>query len=177
VLHALPASTLLLKSKALGDAATQQALLSEFTRRGIDAARILSEGQSARADYLAAYHRIDIVLDTFPFPGGTTTAEALWMGVPVIGLRGDRLLSRQGESLLVNAGLADWVARDADDFVAIAKARAGAIDAIDALARLRAGLRQRVLASPLFDAARFAAHFETALRGMWTRWCEQRART
>ena len=173
VLIAAPATRLLLKSKQLGDAGTQQKLRAQFASRGIDGGRITLEGQSSRADYLAAYNRIDIALDTFPFPGGTTTAEGLWMGVPVVALRGDRLLSRQGESLLMNAGLQDWIASDSDDFVALALAKAGAIGE---LARLRAGLRQQVLASPLFDARRFATHFEAALRGMWTQWCEQQTR-
>ena len=90
------------------------------------------------------------------------------MGVPVLTLDGDRLVSRQGVGLMMNAGLPDWVAKDADDYVA--KAVAHAAD-VPTLAALRAGLRQQVLASPVFDGARFARHLEAAWRGMWAQWC------
>jgi predicted O-linked N-acetylglucosamine transferase (SPINDLY family) len=107
---------------------------------------------------------VDLILDTFPFPGGTTTCEALVMGVPTVTLAGDRLIGRQGASLLSAAGLADWVAHSPQQFVQIAVARA---NDLPALAALRASLRDRVLASPLFDAPRFARNLEDALWGMW----------
>jgi hypothetical protein len=112
------------------------------------------------------------MLDTFPFPGGTTTAESLWMGVPVLTLAGKTFLSRQGVGMLMNVGLTDWIASDADDYVARAVSHAGDLLA---LAALRGTLRQQVLDSPLFDARRFAGHFEAALRGMWQAWCDGRA--
>ncbi len=90
------------------------------------------------------------------------------MGVPTLTLAGDSLLSRQGASLLTAAGLPEWVATTEAEYVA--KAIAIATD-LPRLADLRAGLRQQVLASPLFDAPRFARHFEEALWGMWGRWC------
>jgi protein O-GlcNAc transferase len=107
-----------------------------------------------------------MILDTFPYPGGTTTCEALWMGVPTLTLAGDSLLARQGASLLMAAGLAEWVAASRQEY--IAKAITLASNKSE-LAVLRAGLRQQVLASPLFDAPRFARHFEDALWGMWQR--------
>ena len=113
---------------------------------------------------------MDVALDPFPYPGGTTTAEGLWMGVPAVTLRGDRFIAHQGESLLHAAGLADWIAQDRDEYVRMA------VDfATDQprLARLRAGLRQQVAASPLFDAARYARHLAAAWRGMWQQWCAQ----
>lgn len=111
-----------------------------------------------------SYNRIDIALDTFPYTGTTTSVEGLWMGVPVITRRGDRFLSHVGESVVNNAGLADWIAEDDDDYVAKAVAHT---QNLNQLADLRAGLRQQALASPLFDAPRFARHFEEALWGMW----------
>jgi predicted O-linked N-acetylglucosamine transferase (SPINDLY family) len=168
VLRAVPRSTLLLKAKQLGDAALRGRLLERFARRGVGAERLTLEGLSPRREYLEAYNRIDIALDTFPFPGGTTTMEGLWMGVPVVGLRGERFLSRQGESLLMNAGLGDWIGADRRGYVELA-ARMSAD--LDALARLRSSLRSRLERSPLMDAPRFASHFEAALRGMWRRWC------
>ena len=92
------------------------------------------------------------------------------MGVPVLTLAGERFPSRQGVSLLMNAGLPEWIAADADDYVARAVAHAGDLQR---LAALRNGLRPQVLASPVFDAARFAGHFEAALRGMWLEWCDR----
>jgi protein O-GlcNAc transferase len=124
-------------------------------------------GSAQRAAYLAAHAEVDMILDTFPYPGGTTTCEALWMGVPTLTLAGDSLLARQGASLLSAAGLAQWVANSQEEYVA--KAVAFASD-LPELAALRAGLREQVLASPLFDAPRFARHFEEALWGMWRAW-------
>jgi protein O-GlcNAc transferase len=107
---------------------------------------------------------VDIALDTFPYPGGTTSVEGLWMGVPMLTRCGDRFLSHVGQTIAVNAGLSDWIAVDADDYVAKA---AGFARDINRLAVLRAGLRQQVLASPLFDASGFARHFEQAVWDMW----------
>jgi predicted O-linked N-acetylglucosamine transferase (SPINDLY family) len=94
------------------------------------------------------------------------------MGVPVLTLAGERFLSRQGVGLMMNAGLPEWVASDPGDYLSRAVARAGDLQK---LSGLRAGLRSQVLASPIFDAPRFAGHFETALRGMWQAWCAENA--
>ena len=167
VLHAVPNSRLLLKTKQLEQTFVAQRTHERFASQGIPPERLILEGPSPRIELLAAYGRVDIALDPFPYPGGTTSAEALWMGVPVLSRRGDRFLSHVGETIAHNAGLPRWIARDDADYVA--KAVAFASDAA-ALARLRAGLRAQVLASPLFDAPRFARHFEEALWGMWQHW-------
>ena len=164
VLQAVPGSRLLLKAKELLEPSARQATLARFAAHGIEPGRILVEGFTPRADYLANYRRADIALDPFPFPGGTTTVEALWMGVPVLTRRGNRFLSHAGESLLHTTGLEHWIADDDDDYVA--KAQAYAHDQ-SGLAACRAGLRQQLLASPLCDAPRFAAHLDAALHGMW----------
>jgi protein O-GlcNAc transferase len=168
VLHAVPQSRLFLKAKQLDTAPVQQSVLERFAIHGIGAGRLMLEGPSSRLDYFSAYHRVDIALDPFPYTGGATTAEALWMGVPVLTLTGEHFLARQGVGLLQNAGLPEWVAADADDYVTRAVSHAGDLPR---LAALRAGLRQQLLASPLCDAPRFARHFEAALRDMWTTWC------
>lgn len=164
VLKAVPTSRLRLKAKELNNPALRAATLARFAAQGIAAERISTEGHTSREDYLADYRHVDIALDPFPFTGGTTTAEALWVGVPVLSRRGERFVSHAGESLLQAAGLGDWIARDNDDYVA--KARAFAED-VAALAATRAGLRAQLLASPLCDAARFAANLTAALQGMW----------
>jgi predicted O-linked N-acetylglucosamine transferase (SPINDLY family) len=170
VLAAVPNSRLFLKTRQLKEQSIAQKVIERFAAHGVSADRLILEGLTPRADYLLAYHRADIALDPFPFTGGTTTAESLWMGVPVLTLAGDRFISRQGVGLLMNAGLTEWIAADEDDYVrrAVAHARD-----IDDLAALRHGLRQQVLASPIFDAPRFARHLDAALHGMWDEWLAQ----
>ncbi|MBN1665298.1 MAG: tetratricopeptide repeat protein [Deltaproteobacteria bacterium] len=166
VLQSVSGSRLFLKTKQLSDPALCDAVRRRFAACGIPSDHLILEGHSPRAAALAAYNRVDIALDPFPYPGGTTSVEALWMGVPVITRRGDRFLSHVGESIARNAGLADWIAADDDDYVLKAVIHTSNLER---LAALRAGLREQVLASPLFDAARFAGHFERALWGMWER--------
>lgn len=164
VLKAHPGSRLRLQNRQLGYPAAQQETRQRLAALGIDSDRVDLHGGSLREAYLRAYGEVDMVLDTFPFPGGTTTVEALWMGVPTMTLSGHTLLERQGESLLRCAGLDDWVAASVEDYVARAIAHAADVDK---LAQLRADLRARVLASPLFDASRFARHLEQAFADMW----------
>ena len=170
ILESVPGSRLFLKAKQLKDSSLPRTMIERFAAHGIAAGRLILEGPSPRGEYLAAYSRVDIALDSFPFTGGTTTVEALWMGVPVLTLAGDRFISRQGAGLLANAGLQDWIAADADDYVRRAVAHAGALNR---LSRLRHSLRQQLLSSPLVDAQRFARHFESAMRGIWEQWSEQ----
>jgi protein O-GlcNAc transferase len=171
ILKAVPGSRLLLKTKQLSDPALCLKTQQRFAACGIASDRLILGGiLASRDDHLAAYNSVDIALDTFPYPGVTTSAEALWMGVPVLSMLGDRFISRTAGSIAHNAGLPDWIAADEDEYVA--KAVAFASD-LEHLAALRAALRQQVLASPLFDAPRFAQNFENALWGMWQRYQAQ----
>lgn len=163
VMAAVPQSRLLLKAKQFRDPLLQSAVRKTFLRHGLPEHRLDIEGPSPRGEYLQAYHRVDVGLDTFPFPGGTTTAESLWMGVPVLNLAGESFLSRQGAGLLVNAGMADWIANSTDDYVELAVRHTSGLAR---LADLRRNLREQVLKSPLFDAAAFARQFEDALHAM-----------
>ncbi len=124
---------------------------------------------SEPAAYFAAYRQVDIALDPFPFGGGVTTCDALWMGVPVVVCPGETFAGRHSLSHLSNAGLTETIARDLDQYVEIAAALAGDLPR---LAVLRAGLRERVAASPLCDGKRFAGNLATILRGVWREWCE-----
>jgi len=164
VLLAVPNSRLLLKASQLDSAMVRQKTQSRFNAQGVSSDKLILQGPSTRDDYLQAYGQIDIALDPFPFTGGTTSAEGLWMGVPVLTLAGDSMVARQGVSLLMNAGLPDWVADTPGDYVA--KAVAHTCD-LATLTTLRSGLRERVIRSPLFDAEQFATHLGTALRDMW----------
>ena len=164
ILHALPTAVLLLKAKELGYGPAAQSLLQKFESHGIDPQRITLEGPSERQAYFSVYQRIDFLLDPFPFPGGTTTAEALWMGVPVLSLAGNTFLARQGAGLLHNVGLPDWVACDEDDYVRKAVAKAGDLPA---LAHTRMHLRQQLPHTPVYNAQQFATDLHACLRGMW----------
>jgi len=171
VLQTVGDSRLFLKTRQLDDASVQQATRQRFAACGIDPQRLVLEGwSSSRSDSLACYNRVDIALDPFPYAGTTTTLEALWMGVPVISLHGDRFIAHVGESILHNVGLPDWIAADREAYVAIAAAHAADISG---LAALRTRLRSQLLASPLCDAPRFARNLEAAFRGMWQTYCSQ----
>lgn len=173
VLNSVPGSRLLLKSPQLNEVSVRTSVQGRFASHGVDPARLVFEGLSPRDEYLAAYGRVDIALDPFPYTGGTTTVEALWMGVPVLTLAGERFLSRQGVGFLMNVGLPDWIAENQDQYLALAKAHAADLRA---LSRLRKNLRDRLLTSPICNAPRFARHFEAALRGMWKVWCRQQSK-
>ncbi|WEY38670.1 tetratricopeptide repeat protein [Paraburkholderia sp. SUR17] len=166
VLHAVPGSRLLLKNHQLAEPKLRELTLERFAAHGVGADRLLLEGPSPRDAYFAAFNRVDIALDPFPYPGGTTSVEGLWMGVPVLSRRGDRFLSHLGETVLHTAGLPEWIATDDDDYVA--RAVAFARD-LPALAARRAGLRERIVGSPLCDAPRFARNLEAAFAQMWER--------
>jgi predicted O-linked N-acetylglucosamine transferase (SPINDLY family) len=117
---------------------------------------------------LAEYHRIDVALDPFPYNGGLTTCEALWMGVPVVTCPGETFASRHSLSLLSNTGLTETVAGTLDEYVELAASLAGDLPH---LAALRAGLREQMAASPLCDGKRFAGNLMRVLRDVWQEWC------
>ena len=171
IMNALPKARLRLQCKQLGNPAVVEQLVQRLHHHGIDPARVSFFGYVQRQDYFDVHAEVDLILDTFPYPGGTTTCEALWMGVPTLSLAGCSLLSRQGASLLTAAGLSEFVAENETDY--IKKAIDIASD-LTKLAVLRAGLRHQVLASPLFDAPRFARHFEAAMWGIWGMWEKNR---
>ncbi|HEY5312665.1 MAG TPA: hypothetical protein VIK18_09095, partial [Pirellulales bacterium] len=137
-------------------------------RQGVSPERLTFTDRVPLAEYFRHYHRVDLALDPFPYGGGTTTCDALWMGVPVVSLAGPTAVGRAGLSILSNVGLADFVAHDCQEYVGIARQLAGDLPR---LSLLRATLRDRMQSSPLMDARRFAHHVETAYRAMWQRRC------
>jgi len=160
ILHAVPNSKLFLKDKRLGYKSGRDRILSRFASYGIPKHRLILEGKSSREKYLESYHRIDIALSPFPYGGGTTSVEGLWMGVPVIARKGNYFLSHLGESIAHNSNLSDWIAEDNEDY--IAKAIEFSSDT-NALKLLRQSLRENLLKAPLYDLQRFANNFERAL--------------
>jgi predicted O-linked N-acetylglucosamine transferase (SPINDLY family) len=166
LLHVLPAARLLLKSNTLRVPVEVKA---RFHKRGIAPERIeLLPAQPTIAQHLAAYARVDIALDPFPYHGTTTTCEAMLMGVPVITCAGKTHVSRVGVSLLSNAGLAHLIAADPEQFVRIGVDLASDLPRLE---KLRQTLRQRLLQSPICDGVGFTRGFERALRDVWRRWC------
>jgi len=173
ILEAVPDSRLLLKARQLENASVQDSIRERFAAHGIDRHRLaLKRATPGRLEHLSAYHEMDIALDTFPYAGTTTSVEALWMGVPLMTLAGDRFIGRAGESILRNAGFGDWIGSSPQDY--IEKAIAFAAD-LPALSALREGQRQRLLDSPVCDAARFAGNLENAFRAMWRQWCAKKS--
>jgi len=164
LLRAVPDSRLLLKTKPLAEAETRAAFARRFGAHGISPDRLDLRGwQPGDADHLAAYGQIDIALDTFPYNGTTTTCEALWMGAPVVSLAGRGHAARVGASLLTGAGLRHWCASTEEEFLEIATKAAGDTEA---LAALRAGLRDQVRGSRLCDGLAYTRDVESAFRAM-----------
>lgn len=165
ILAKVPGSRLVLKSPTLSEALGKRLIEARFTRHGVEPGRLDVLGSIADpGEHLLAYGLFDIGLDPFPYNGTTTTCEALWMGRPVLSLRGDRFTARVGDSLMSTVGLADWVADDVDGYVALAATRAADLGG---LSRLSAGLRGQMRDSPLVDAPRFAEGLEVAFEQMW----------
>jgi predicted O-linked N-acetylglucosamine transferase (SPINDLY family) len=135
-------------------------------KAGVARERVEVVGIQSRADYLATYHRIDVCLDCVPYNGHTTSLDAFWMGVPVVTLVGSTIVGRAGLSQAMNLGLAELVAKDAEQFMAIAAGLAGDVPR---LAGLRGQLRARLQRSPLMDAPRFTRALEAAYREAWRR--------
>lgn len=164
VMLAVPNSKLRWQCKSLADPQVSADIVAKFAKLGISVDRLILLGSVLREAYFASHHGVDLILDTFPYPGGTTTCEALWMGVPTLTLVGDSLIARQGASMLTAAGLADWVAETKMEY--LDKALAHCSD-LNRLSNLRTKLRETVLDSPLFDAERFAKKMEIGLLEMW----------
>lgn len=163
ILAQLPAARLRIQSLPLAYPDAVSDMKKRLAASGIGIDRVDLFGGAPRDEYLASYRHVDLVLDTFPFPGGTTTVEALWMGVPTVTLAGNSLVARQGQSMMHCVGLDDWVAASEQEFVRIAVAHASDVGA---LGELRRCLRSRVLASPLFNASEFAQNLQNAFEGM-----------
>jgi protein O-GlcNAc transferase len=142
--------------------------LEVFEKEGVEANRVNFVDLRPRAEYLELHHRLDIALDTFPYNGGMTTCDALWMGVPVVSLAGKTPVARAGLSQLTNLGLPELVAHTETEYAHIVKNLAGDLPR---LAQLRSSLRERMRNSVLMDAPRFARQVEHAYRGMWQTWC------
>jgi predicted O-linked N-acetylglucosamine transferase (SPINDLY family) len=166
ILGRVPGARLLLAGVPPGPA--QERLRRDFADAGVAPDRLAILPYVSLQDYFRLFAEVDIALDTMPYSGGTTTCDALWMGVPVVTAPGPRPASRSAASILSSAGLADWIAATPEDYVSKAVELAARPER---LARLRASLRAELRASPLMDEPGFARALEALYRTMWRRWC------
>jgi protein O-GlcNAc transferase len=166
VLHFVPNSRMLLLGTDASPA--NPALAAPFAAHGIGPERLRFMAKRPRSHYLELYNQADIALDPFPYNGGITSCDALWMGVPLIALEGSTYHSRQGLMLSTNLGLPELVAKTQDQYISIAS---GLASDIPRLAQLRAELRGRMAQSPMGDGSRFSRGLEAAYRQMWASWC------
>ncbi len=171
ILTRLPDSRIVFAGVPQGPA--RDGLIRDFERAGIDAGRIVTSPRVGVAEYLRSFNAVDVALDTMPYSGGTTTCDALWMGVPVITVPGIRSVSRSAASILATVGLSDWIAASPEDYVRLAVEHAGDQAAI---MELRRTLRERMRHSPLMDELQFARDLEDAYRRMWRAWCGSEAK-
>jgi len=170
ILAQVPGSRLLIKSPYLEDPEVRKGVLERISAAGIAETSVELMGFfDSPLDHLAAYNRVDVALDTFPYNGTTTTCEALWMGVPVVSLIGDCHAARVGLSLLTAIGHAEWVSENEDAYIekAVSLAQDRALRS-----RLRESLRSEIAASILCDHAGQSTRFEAALREIWAEWCQ-----
>jgi predicted O-linked N-acetylglucosamine transferase (SPINDLY family) len=171
ILRQVPDSRFILKFSIPVDGQIAARYLDQFEQFGIEPQRIEVHGIMPHPKHMELYGRADIALDTYPFNGCMTTLQSLWMGVPVISLVGDRsFLSRTGLTILSRIGLEFFAASAPQQYVAKATALA---TKLEALAQIRASMRQRMLASSLCDHRGFARGVEDAYRKMWHRWCRR----
>ncbi len=164
ILKAVPTARMM-----LGNAQAKQEkwLLDLFAKYGVGGERLLLQPRLKMNEYLALHHQVDLALDPFPYNGGTTTYHALWMGVPVVTLAGDRSISRAGASIVSAAGLPQFVAQNEEEYVECAIRMTQDLNGLDAI---RQELREQMSRR---DLARFTRELEEVYRDMWQVWCKQ----
>jgi protein O-GlcNAc transferase len=170
ILNHVPDSRLLLEIVGIDSEAFRRETEARLERLGLPLDRVILEPRK-RSNQYVLYNKIDIALDPFPFNGGTTTLDALWMTVPVIALAGEHFTARMGVSILNNIGLPELIAANEAAYVDLA---IGLASDPSRLRAMRGNLRQQMSASRMMDFAAFARDMEAAYRAMWRKWCAQR---
>lgn len=171
ILHALPDAKLMLKGRAYAHEEFRERLYASLEDKGIARDRLILDGPGDNLEMLQAYNRVDIALDPWPYSGGLTTCEGFLMGVPVVTLPGPTFAGRHSATHLINAGMPELVTSNWDEY------RARVIELaedLDNLATIRRLLRDVLLRSPVCDGEQFAQHFTTAMRAIWTRYCDDK---
>ncbi|HEX3355874.1 MAG TPA: tetratricopeptide repeat protein, partial [Tepidisphaeraceae bacterium] len=168
ILAAVPNSKLIMQTTAVASQHTQKFVQTLFAEYGVSPDRLDFRRPTGMKPYLELLERSDMTLDPFPFNGGTTTCHSLWMGAPVVTLAGDRHASRMSMSMLKAIGLPEFVAHTPDEYVQIAVQFA---NNLPRLREIRAGMRERMQASPLLDGMTYTRNLEAAYRRVWQTWC------
>jgi protein O-GlcNAc transferase len=172
VLHLVSGSRMLLKWQGMETESRQERMLQWFLEDGIPPERLLFAGSSTTTKYLDEYARIDIALDPFPYNGGSTTLDALWMGVPVVTLAGRLPVQCTGASILTAVGLPDFIAQTPEQYLKIALYLA---EVAPKMPDLRQEIRRALIASPFMDEIGLVRDLENAYREMWRTWCQSRS--
>ena len=160
----IPKSKIFLKTKELNSLYLKKMIINNFKKNNINLDSIILEGSSPREKLLASYNKVDIALDPFPYSGGTTSFESIWMGTPILTKKGFKSVSRSTESINHNSGMSDWVANDENEYV---KKAIKFSENLEQLSEIKKNLRKITLNSPLFNASLFAEHFKDAVWKMW----------
>ena len=164
ILKAIPKSKIFLKTKELNSLYLKNMIINNFKKNNIDPDSIILEGFSPRNELLASYNRVDIALDPFPYSGGVTSFEAIWMGVPVLTKKGSKFVSNTTASINHNSGMSDWIANDENEYVT--KAIEYSTN-LERLSEIKRNLRQTAVESPLFNSTLFAKQLNNAFWEMW----------
>lgn len=165
ILNALPHARLMLGN--VTDSGTRQRVIDQFGQAGVTTDRLILQPRMPLNDYLALHHQIDLALDPFPYNGGTTTVHALWMGVPVVTLAGEHMVSRCAVPLLSRVGLDEFITHNEEDYFQRAVRMAQDLPGLD---RIRQSLRERMSTSN-YGPQTVTRHLEAAYREMWRKWC------
>src|SRR5262245_26449916 len=171
LLNAVDGATLLFKAPPFSHLEHRERVADKLAAAGVESERISFKGGTPWSDHISAHNDVDIMLDPFPYCGGISTMESLWMGVPVVTLHGRVPIGRMSAGILNVLGMSDWVAQTSEDYWQIAQAKC---EAVVELAKLRGGLRERLNASALMDPQIYVRAVETAYRTMWREWCAAR---
>jgi len=156
-------SVIIIRAQELDDKTVKNKFYNQFNNQGIDNSKLILEGSTSRENLLSEYNKIDIFLDTFPYNGGSTSFECAFMGVPMLTLRGDRFLSRCGESINSNLGMHEWIANDQEEYY---KKAVKFSENVDNLNLIRSNLHSKAINSPLFDSKKFAKDFEIIIKDL-----------
>ena len=162
---------MILKAKSYSDSQGYQRIIDIFKDNNIESERLLFEGNDERINYLKSYNKIDVILDTFHYPGGTTTCEALYMGVPVITMRGNSFLSNNGITILENSDFNNFIASNQKEYLDIAISLY--IDRKNLNKLSKEKIREKFISSKILDGKLFAEEFEKKLYKVWGEWCDK----
>ena len=156
-------SVIIIRAPELDDKIIKNNLYNQFSIHGVNSSKLILEGFISRENLLSEYNKIDIFLDTFPYNGGSTSFECAFMGVPMLTLKGDRFLSRCGESINSNLEMHEWIDNDQEEYY---KKAVKFSENVDNLNLIRSNLHSKAINSPLFDSKKFAKDFEIIIKDL-----------